>query len=1010
MVSSTFDFYHALTERWKNLFHPSKPQEKEKIPSLTSLAQRILLNPSHLACQLLPTRPHSLIERILPNGFKILIQERQNPNAEMPVASMRLVVKAGHLHEEENEIGLAHLVEHALFQGTANFSREQIEELFKSLGCRPGADSNARTGFESTVYQLDNIPTQNEEKWKTCIHLFYEFCTAVAFPEEYMVKERGIVLDELLNRQGANHDASLHRYMVDFPNSRYVHRFPGKLSEQIQKATSKELVAMLKAFYSKWYCPQNMSLILVGDFGDSLFEVKKRNALIKEVETLFTQIPPHLSPPLDHLDSSLNKEMQVIAPWRKELRTSCFHHSNFSSDTMALSRRLTLSKQTDIEKSKQLVASDLFQNILYQRLTFIKTQRNSPLIAWNEYTDSVQFEDSRLTVFQISAIHQRAKEALTLVNREFKRLELYGCQELFLEAYLEDKRQKYLEIIINAPTGLFSSIIESSVKNLTKQEPFHLQIHQVYRLFLINQLNREELNQRVKETAKLMTNSQQQDLSLLLFTPSKMETERTHQVEELKQTLEDPALYLDIVPPQYMAAEDSWLSDLKNLSSIPSIESKELISIPARSWRFANGIKVLYKPVSSLNSNLFLEFIVPNGCLSLSSRRHFLHLLYAIQVLNQIGLRNKSFSDLEIVKRKNHILSIKASLTNDTWSLFFQLNQGDNLETALQLLYVYLTDQTAILSEEFARCWESTTNKSVTFMQKWLETEQGALVSAQTSLKVEEHPILKMPSSEEIQALDLKEAQQVLIQCLQQFSKGCLLICGGEIKQENVNTLLEKYIGSLSASPNVKLLTIPPLSFTPGRQLILEEGRVANRSSTFFYFPVKNIRDPQTNAYLNIAQTILHFYLNQKIRKEQQLLYGLQFNLTFMSTLFDQLATLSLQSETDKLPSLIEDVWRTLESILNLPENEWEDLLEKHKTEKRRVFANQKKNSQSWFHTLSLFIKDGHAPEIFQGEEEWLESMTAADLKKIVTMLLERRSEFKRLTLHPKTNTLSVTG
>jgi predicted Zn-dependent peptidase len=308
-----------------------------------------------------------------------------------------------------------------------------------------------------------------------------------------------------------------------------------------------------------------------------------------------------------------------------------------------------------------------------------------------------------------------------------------------------------------------------------------------------------------------------------------------------------------------------------------------------------------------------------------------------------------------------------------------------------------------ILSEEFAQCWKAVLGQYKSNLQKQLQTENGKRIHAESLLRFEDHPLLKMASLEEIDGLKLEEAQRVLLEFLPQFSQARLLICGSNEEPEMIADLAEKYIGSLCPLASKEKGSFLPVNFTPGYKIELKEGTVPNRSSYSFYFPFKKGVDPEIETKLAIARDFVHSHMNQKIRKELQLIYGIQFQTQRFSLASDwNFAQLSFQCKTSKADFLIKQIWNALNGILDLTEAELIDYLEKKKTEWRRVLANQTHDITYWSNTLVNYLEKDYSLHFISNRKNWYDNMTVFELKKMLHLLLERREEFKQIVLHPK--------
>ncbi|MDR1596759.1 MAG: insulinase family protein, partial [Treponema sp.] len=219
----------------------------------------------------LPGDDPAVISGALENGFSYRILQNRYPENRI---SLMLVVKAGSVLETRNERGIAHLVEHMAFNGSAHFSENGLINYFETLGMAFGPEINAYTSFDETVYRLD-IPADDPEALSTSLSVISDWAWALSFDEAELEKERGVVLEEWrLNRgvEGRAWDALL---PFLFPFSRYAARMPIGKPEIIRKAPRDRIVG----FYKKWYRPELMTLIIVGDADGVLLEQAVREGL-----------------------------------------------------------------------------------------------------------------------------------------------------------------------------------------------------------------------------------------------------------------------------------------------------------------------------------------------------------------------------------------------------------------------------------------------------------------------------------------------------------------------------------------------------------------------------------------------------------------------------------------------------------------------------------------------------------------------------------------------------------
>jgi zinc protease len=213
--------------------------------------------------QPLPADPHVTFGE-LDNGFRYAIRPNAKPEKR---AELRLVVLAGSVDEDEDQRGLAHFVEHMVFNGTESYPGNKIVDYLESIGSRFGADLNAHTGFDETVYELQ-IPTDKEGLLHEGIHILSEFGFKAKMSTEEIEKERGVVLDEWRRGLGAGRRIQDKQLPVLLKGSRYAERLPIGLPEVIKGCKPDAI----RRFYHDWYHPSRMALIAVGDFDPKAVE------------------------------------------------------------------------------------------------------------------------------------------------------------------------------------------------------------------------------------------------------------------------------------------------------------------------------------------------------------------------------------------------------------------------------------------------------------------------------------------------------------------------------------------------------------------------------------------------------------------------------------------------------------------------------------------------------------------------------------------------------------------
>ena len=204
----------------------------------------------------------------LASGLRYYIFENSRPQGR---AFLTLAVNAGSVLETEDERGLAHFVEHMAFNGTENFPGTELVNYLRSLGMRFGPEVNAYTSFDQTVYGIEvPVETVNGQRLipDTALSVIDDWSRAITFLPEDVDNERRVIIEEYRTRLGAAERIRREMLPVIFRGSPYADRLPIGRLEVLETATPE----LLEGFYRKWYRPDNMALIFVGDFDAELLE------------------------------------------------------------------------------------------------------------------------------------------------------------------------------------------------------------------------------------------------------------------------------------------------------------------------------------------------------------------------------------------------------------------------------------------------------------------------------------------------------------------------------------------------------------------------------------------------------------------------------------------------------------------------------------------------------------------------------------------------------------------
>lgn len=207
---------------------------------------------------------------VLDNGLRYFIRANREPEQR---AELRLAVRVGSVVEDDDQRGLAHFAEHMAFNGTTSFPKNDLIHYLQSIGSEFGADVNAYTSFDETVYQL-HVPTDTSKFLETGIQILGEWAHGVTFDSAEVEAERGVVIEEWRLGRGADARMFDQQLPVLLRGSRYAERLVIGSQEALAGFSREALVR----FYRRWYRPEMMAVVAVGDFdADSVESLIRRH-------------------------------------------------------------------------------------------------------------------------------------------------------------------------------------------------------------------------------------------------------------------------------------------------------------------------------------------------------------------------------------------------------------------------------------------------------------------------------------------------------------------------------------------------------------------------------------------------------------------------------------------------------------------------------------------------------------------------------------------------------------
>lgn len=591
----------------------------------------------------------------LPNGLTYYIRKNDEPKDR---AELRLVVKAGSVLENDNQVGLAHFTEHMAFNGTKNFEKQELVNFLEKSGVNFGADINASTGFDETIYQLQ-LPTDSPSVFKKGFQILEDWAHNVSFDTAEIDKERGVVIEEWRSGQGAGERIRSKTFPVLLKGSRYAIRIP--IGTKANLDTFK--YETIKQFYKDWYRPDLEGVFVVGDV-----DVKQVEQLIKQH---FSSIPKPVNPkPRVKYGIPTQNATQTLIVTDPEQR--------YNVVSIYYKQPEIPEAQTDLEYRAEMIRN-LYNAMMGSRLQEISQRPDAPFLgASSSYGKLIGDKDAlTLAAYAKSAGDIiTATEALLTENARVR-------QNGFTQGELDRAKAAALsgmENIYNERNKQASStMVEELIRNFIDKEPVPgiEKEYAMYKQYLPG-ITLKEVNDLIGQWTKPT------DRTIIVTAP-----------EAEKGKLPTEAQMLAIVNKQQgkvTAYEDKVLKGdllVKKPVAGKIVDVKKIDTLGITELTLSNGAKVVLKPTNFKNNQVLISAISRGGA-SLYSDTDYLSASNATTVTLYGGVGN-----YDVMSLQKELAARQVSISPFIGQYSEGISGGSttkDLPTAFQLIYGYFTE------------------------------------------------------------------------------------------------------------------------------------------------------------------------------------------------------------------------------------------------------------------------------------------------------------------------------
>jgi zinc protease len=853
----------------------------------------------------------------LPNGLKYFVRQNGRPAKRL---SLRLAVKAGSLFEADDQQGLAHLIEHMAFNGSAHFKPGELVSYFESIGARLGPHVNAYTSFDETVYMLD-VPSDKPEVVEKAVTALADFAGGLSLTKEEVDKERGVVIEEWRGGLGAGSRIRDKQFPILFYQSRYAERLPIGKPDIIRNAP----VARLRAFYDTWYRPERIAVIAVGDADPSQLE-----QTIKAAFTPLTARAPAAEPP----DRRVPLHQQTLASVVTDPELT-------RSSVEVVRKRPREGEQTVGDYRRDLIARTI-DHMMDERFSELERKPDAKFLGAGVSNGSLSRDVAAFTM-EARVEDGKLEDGVTVLATEALRVREFGFSASELDRAKAWMKAFYERAYTERDKTESGSFAQEYVSYFLNDEPSP---GIEYEHKLVEQLLPTITDADASALARSLLKD---DSRVILATMPQKSGVKVPTDAELQAAIA-AASATRVTPWIDTGASRALMEKAPGPAAVTSKRTLEDVGVTI--VRFANGVEAWFKPTDFKNDQILFTLNAMGGS-SLAPPAEYLDASMATALVSAAGAGGLKAIDLQ------KVLTGKLVSARPYIALSQQGVSGSappaQLETALQLLYQEITapgddaEAFALLKKQLdAAVANRGRSPGQIFGEKLAEVNTSNHYTAQ--------PL----TPERVASLN---REKMIAFYRERFANAAdfTFFMVGAFKLDDAIPLVAEYVGTLpSTGKKTSTYRDVGLHFpSEVEKAKVEAGREPRGQSVISFFADPSI-DPQEQEYVIAANTVLDIALRDILREDLGQTYTVQVGL---SQPLPQRGSGHIQIRFGAAPENLDAmIARTLQEIARLQkEGPSVDLTNRAKESARRGYETALRTNDYWLgrlQTIQTYDRD----------------------------------------------------
>ena len=916
--------------------------------------------------QPIPTDPELRTGK-LENGMTYYIRHNEKPKGQ---ADFYIIHNVGAIQEEDSQQGLAHFLEHMAFNGTKNLPGKQMIEYLETVGVKFGANLNAGTSWDQTVYNISDVPTSRQGIIDSALLILHDWSHFIALEPKEIDSERGVIMEELRTRDGASWRSTMKLLQALGKGTRYEHR---NLIGYLDGLKSFEHDA-LERFYKKWYRPDYQAIVIVGDLDAEATEAR--------LKSLMADIP---APAAD----AAQKEV-IVVPDNEEPIVSIYTDPEMQGSRVQLFiKRPAMPTQMNDKVAWEVVnvIESFLTTMENARLQEIAMQPDAPFLGAGMGSGDVIGIIPTLNATAFTAMTQDGKlaEGFEALYTEMEKIRRHGFTQSEFERAQENLMRQVERTYANRNDRTNEQFVNIYLENYRKNEPMpDAETEWKLDSMLIKMLNVETVNAFAKETI------QPTNQVIVITAPEKEGIANPTEEEILaireKVTASEIEAYEDDVVKEPLIPEGT---QLKGSPVKKTVENKEY---GATVWTLANGTQIVVKPTKFKADEVRMNAQSKGGLSILPDAEYYMgEMMPAVSSMSGVG----KFSATELRKQLSGKSATVQPSVGEYASAVNASCSPKDIETMLQLVYLNFTqprfdrnDYDNLMKMLRTQLENAKSNPDFQMQEKVIDVLYG------------HNPRRQVISTELLDEFSF-EALPAIYKKLYPDGNSFRFTFVGNIDPETLKPLVEKYIGSIPASKK-------PMTFADDKAYPVK-GEVTEDFSTPMQQPKVSVNytftgDMDYSLENKAALSFLTQALNSRylvsIREEKGGTYGVQvYGSTDWIPRETYTMTIAFDTNAEMADELCEIILKELRTIAE--EGPLTEDIEKHREFMLKNWKNSLDENGPWMQYLQA--KYGSGLDYLAGQEQAIRSLTNADVQALAKKILDDGNMVK-VVMRPEAN------